>query len=189
MQHHNKITLHGVFVNLLDIGVLIRGPSGIGKSDLALELIPRGHRLVADDAPEFSCDESGDIIGSCPPLLQNFLEIRGLGVIEVTALFGNDSVTRRQPLDLIIALDPSVNSARERLSKIPDYEQVLGVPIPKVTLPVTPTRNLALIVETIVRDHKLRLLGYNANNAFLDRHDIATSDPGYNDVPAQALAG
>lgn len=166
------VVLHGVFMEVMAIGVLITGPSGIGKSELALELITRGHRLVADDAPQFSRIAPDIINGYCPEVLTDFLEVRGLGIINVRELFGNNAIKSNKYLRLIIRLEPM---GKERLLKLDRLEgsyrtqRVLEVDIPEITVPVAPGRNLAVLVECAAHSHLLRMSGYNASQDFADR--------------------
>ncbi len=165
-----KLTLHGVFMEVMGIGVLITGASGVGKSELALELLSRGHRLIADDAPEFSRIAPDIVSGSCPELLRDFLEVRGLGFLNVRAMFG-DSVTKQSKyLRLMIRLQPMSERRLERIDRLEGsrrMRKVLGVEVPEITLPVASGRNLAVLVETAVRDHILKLKGYDAGLDFI----------------------
>jgi HPr kinase/phosphorylase len=161
----DRVTLHGVFMEVLSIGVLLTGDSGVGKSELALELITRGHRLVADDAPEFARIAPDIINGACPPLIQDFLEVRGLGVLNIRAMYGDSVIKKGKYLRLIIHLKQvrlSDAAFEDRLKDQQQARNVLGLDIPVFTLPVAPGRNLAVLVEAAVRNHLLRLNGYNA---------------------------
>jgi HPr kinase/phosphorylase len=166
------ITLHGVFMEIMAIGVLITGPAGIGKSELALELITRGHRLVADDAPQFYRIAPEIITGFCPEALQDFIEVRGLGVINVRELFGSNAIKSNKYLRLIIRLEP-MDKARlvklDRLSGSYRIQRILEVDIPEITVPVAPGRNLAVLVECAAQNHLLRISGYDASSDFADR--------------------
>ena len=167
-----KVVKHGVFMEVFGIGTLLTGPSGVGKSELALELLSRGHRLIADDAPEFSRVAPDTISGTCPNLLIDFLEIRGLGIINVRAMFGNNAILTQKRLRLIIKLDEQLShktTPMERLDNTGHYQKVLDVDIPEVTLPVGPGRDLAVIIEAAVRNHVLYLNGYNAAQDFIER--------------------
>lgn len=164
--------LHGVFMEVMAIGVLITGPSGIGKSELALELITRGHRLVADDAPQFSRIAPDIINGYCPDILVDFLEVRGLGVINVRELFGNNAIKSNKYLRLIIRLEPMDKKrllTLDRLEGSYRTQRVLEVDIPEITVPVAPGRNLAVLVECAAHSHLLRISGYNASHDFAER--------------------
>ena len=168
-----KLVQHGVFMEVMGLGVLLTGPSGIGKSELALELLSRGHRLVADDAPEFRRTAPDSVHGSCPPMLADFIEVRGLGILNVRAMYGNNAVMMHKRLHLIICLQPlSENGnvpAFDRLDTNQRHRALLGVDIPEVILPVAAGRDLAVIIEAAVRNHVLYLNGYNAAEDFIER--------------------
>lgn len=171
-----RTTLHGVFLEVLGMGVLLTGNASVGKSELALELVNRGARLVADDAPEFSRIAPDIIEGRCPPLLQDFLEVRGLGIINIRAMYGDSAIKRNKYLRLMVKLvpmDPVALSGMDRLAGTYATSNVLGLDIPEVTVPVAPARNLAILVETAVRNHIMRLKGYDAAADFTQRQRIA----------------
>jgi HPr kinase/phosphorylase len=176
LQHYltnyfaDKITLHGVFMEVLGTGVLITGDSSIGKSELALELLTRGHRLIADDAPEFSRVSPDTLLGSCPEMLQDFLEVRGLGILNVRAMFGASAIKQHRNLRLIVVLQ-DIEEATEidRLHGSKHIRKIQDVDIPEVTLPVGPGRNLAVLLEVAVRNHILNVKGYDASKAFIER--------------------
>ncbi len=172
-QLARRTTLHGVFVEVYSIGVLITGPSSSGKSELALDLVTRGHRLIADDAPDFTLIAPDVIDGTCPEMLQDLLEVRGLGILNVRELFGHTAVKRNKYLRLIVELGPIDALAHIdpmcRLTGIHDEQPVLGVAIPRVVIPVAPGRNLAVLLETAVRNHLLRGTGTDPTRTFLDR--------------------
>ena len=164
--------IHGVFMEVMGIGVLLTGPSGIGKSELALELISRGHRLIADDAPEFRRSAPDTIRGRSPVLLKDFLEVRGLGILNVRAMFGDTSIVETKRLRLIVHINTiSDNTAWEidRIGSSQRKKKVLDVEIPEVQIPVAPGRNVAVIIEAAVRNHVLYLNGYNAADDFIQR--------------------
>ena len=154
-----KISLHGVFMEALSLGVLLTGASGVGKSELALELLTRGHRLIADDAPLFARIAPDIIIGTAPDMLQDFLEVRGLGILNVREMYGDSAVKPSKYLKLIIDLQPLSEApmADNRLVGSDTTRDVLGLEIPVFTLPVAPGRNLAVLVEAAVRNHILRV--------------------------------
>ena len=168
----DRLTLHGVFMEVLGIGVLITGKSGVGKSELALELISRNHRLIADDAPEFRRTAPDVLTGSCPPELSGFLEVRGLGVLDVRAMFGDSVVKPSKNLRLIIHLRQMSGeelAAIDRLQGSRQRQTLLDVEVPQLTLPVAPGHNLAVLIEGAVRNHILLLKGYNAAQSFSER--------------------
>ena len=169
------ITIHGVFMEVNAIGLLITGPSGIGKSELALELIARGQRLVADDAPLFSRIAPDIINGTCPAALQDFLEVRGLGVINVRELFGDSAIKINKYLRLIVRLEPMKKGKQLKFDRLEgSYKTVrlLDVDVPEITIPVAPGRNLAVLIECAARSHMLRISGYNAAEEFSERQRL-----------------
>lgn len=168
----DTISLHGVFIEVQGFGVLIKGDAAIGKSELALELITRGHRLIADDIVDFYRISPERVEGRCPELLQDFLEVRGLGILNIRALFGDNSVKPTKPLDLIIQLelaDTLDPLALDRLNAKTQYESVLEVAITKVFIPIAAGRNISVLVEVAVRNHILMLRGVNATQQFSKR--------------------
>jgi HPr kinase/phosphorylase len=176
LQHHltnlfaDKITLHGVFMEVLGTGVLITGDSSIGKSELALELLTRGHRLIADDATEFARVFPDTLLGTCPEMLQDFLEVRGLGILNVRAMFGASAIKQHRNLRLIVVLQDIEEAAQmDRLHGSRQLRKIQDVNIPEITLPVGPGRNLAVLLEVAVRNHLLNAKGYDASQAFIDR--------------------
>ncbi len=168
-----KTLMHGVFLDVLGVGVLITGESGLGKSELALELISRGHGLVADDAVELSRIAPSIIEGHCPPLLQNLLEVRGLGLLDIRTIFGETSVRRKMKLSLLVHLIRSTPENFERLPVQDQTEEVLGVPIRRVMLQVAAGRNLAVLVEAAVRNTILTLRGIDTMGEFIERQALA----------------
>jgi HPr kinase/phosphorylase len=165
-------SMHGVFIEVQGFGVLIQGSPAIGKSELALELITRGHRLIADDIVDFYRISPERIEGRCPALLQDFLEVRGLGILNIRALFGDNSVKPTKPLDLIIRLelaDMLKPQTLDRLNVKTQHEKVLDVSIPKVVIPIAAGRNISVLVEVAVRNHILLLRGVNATQQFTKR--------------------
>ena len=172
-QLAEKLIQHGVFMEVMGLGILLTGPSGIGKSELALELLSRGHRLIADDAPEFRRTAPDSVHGSCPPMLADFIEVRGLGILNVRAMYGNNAVMTHKRLHLIIRLQPPTDNGNvaefDRLDTTQRHRTILNVTIPEVILPVAPGRDLAVIIEAAVRNHVLYLNGYNAAEDFIER--------------------
>jgi HPr kinase/phosphorylase len=173
-------TLHGVMLDVLEIGVLITGDSSIGKSELALELVSRGHGLVADDVVELQQIGPETIQGRCPPMLRDFLEVRGLGVLNIRSIFGETAVRPRKVLRLVVNLDAPENATepRNRLATRSGTLDILGVEIPSVTLAVLPGRNLAVLVEAAVRNHILLTRGIDSTREFIARQEAAMSREG-----------
>ncbi|ULJ68841.1 HPr(Ser) kinase/phosphatase [Wielerella bovis] len=176
---------HGVFLDVFEIGVLLMGASGLGKSELALELISRGHSLVADDAVELHRTAPEVLEGRCPPMLRDFLEVRGLGVLNIRHIFGETSIRPKKQLKLIINLMPADDDymkTLDRLSIRTETESILNVKIRSVVLPVAAGRNLAVLVEAAVRNYILQLRGKNSTKEFLERHQaIMMKDEEIND--------
>ena len=169
------ITLHGVFMDVLGVGVLLTRDSGVGKSELALELITRGHGLVADDVVEVSHIPPDSLEGRCPELLQDFIEVRGLGLLNIRTVFGETACRRKMKLRLIAHLQKPQAGVPQaaRLPLDAQNETILGLPIRKVTIPVAAGRNLAVLVETAVRATILQLRGIDCMQEFLDRQQKA----------------
>lgn len=171
--------LHGVFMDVLGTGVLLVGDPAIGKSELALDLISRGHRLIADDAPQFARVAPDTLDGTCPPVLRDFLEVRGLGVLNIRAMFGESAVAQSRHLNLIIslkAMTPEELGRIDRLAGSLSARDVLGVAVAEVTMPVAPGRHLAILVEAAVRNQNLRIRGYDAGVDFVERQGRAMAD-------------
>ena len=172
-------TEHGVFMEVLGIGVLLTGSAAVGKSELALELINRGHRLVADDAPRFARIAPDIIRGTCPAVLQDFLEVRGIGILDIRTMFGDSAIKQYKSLSLIIRLMPMDETAMravDRLKGSHAVQTLLGLEIPQVTIPVAPGREMAILVEAAVRQHNLRQKGYDAAECFIQRQQRAIVD-------------
>lgn len=168
----SKVTLHGVYMEVMGSGVLLTGESSIGKSELALELISRGHRLIADDAPEFSRVAPDTITGSCPALLHELLEVRGLGILNIRSIFGDSAIKSSKHLELIINLVRMQTDAAPEIDRLHGWRKtrnLLGVELPVITFPVAPGRNLAVVVETAVRNHMLHEKGYDAAHDLIER--------------------
>ena len=163
-------TRHGVLMDVLGLGVLITGESGVGKSELGLELISRGHGLVADDVVELSRIATKTLEGRCPPLLKDFLEVRGLGVLNIRTIFGQTAVRPKMRLKLIVHLEKPVEGREaERLPLAELAEEILGVTVRKVILPVAAGRNLAVLLEAAVRNYILQLRGFDSTAEFVAR--------------------
>ncbi len=179
-QHFaERTTRHGVFMDILGLGVLLTGESGLGKSELGLELISRGHGLVADDAVDIDRISQTALEGRCPALLQNLLEVRGIGLLDIRAIFGETAVRRKMRLKLIVHLVRKETLERdfERMPYEPLYEDILGQPVRKVVIAVDAGRNLAVLVEAAVRNTVLQLRGIDTYAEFVARHQRAMEQP------------
>lgn len=164
-------SMHGVYMDVLGMGVLISGESGLGKSELALELISRGHGLVADDVVELSRVAPNTIEGRCPQLLQNLLEVRGLGLLDIRTIFGETAVRRKMKLNLIVHLvrTRTMEDEYQRMPLEALRQEILGLPIRKVVIPVAAGRNLAVLTEAAVRSTILQLRGIDTTGEFVAR--------------------
>ena len=169
-----RVTVHGVLVEIYGEGILLMGDSGIGKSETALELIKRGHRLIADDAVEIRRVSRHSLIGSAPELIRYYMELRGIGVVNVKHLFGMGAVKPQSNVDLVIMMEPWDNTkAYDRLGLSSETASFVGVEIPQVTIPVRPGRNLAVIMELAAMNNRQKKMGYNAAEARAMEHDMA----------------
>ncbi len=175
-KHPEKNVIHGVFLEVSGLGVLLTGDSGIGKSELAMELVTRGHCLIADDAIEFSRQGPDEVRGTCPETLRDFLEVRGLGILNIRAMYGDHAIKSSKNLHLIIHLERMTAEDMRQVNRIEGSSgltKILDVEIPTVSLPVTPGRNLAVLVEAAARHHILLRKGYNASESFINRQQEA----------------
>lgn len=156
-------TRHGVLVEVYGEGVLIMGESGVGKSETAIELLKRGHRLVADDAVEIKRVSSRTLVGSSPDIIRHFVELRGIGIIDVKEIFGMGAVKDTESINMIIHLEPWVEGKQyDRLGMLDEYTNIMGINIPSLTIPVKPGRNLAIIIEVASMNNRQKRMGYNA---------------------------
>ena len=171
----DRTTMHGVFMDILGLGVLITGESGLGKSELGLELISRGNGLVADDAVDLFRINQTTIEARCPELLQNLLEVRGIGLLDIRAIFGETAVRRKMRLKLIVHLVRRENFERdyERIPSEPLMQDVLGIPVLKVVIQVVAGRNIAVLVEAAVRNTILQMRGIDTYQDFMQRQRLA----------------
>ena len=172
-------TLHGVFLDVLEMGVLITGASAIGKSELALELISRGNGLVADDIVELHRISPDTLEGRCPGVLRDFLEVRGIGILNIRTIFGETAVRPRKLLKLMVHLEDHSHEAFSELDRLQvnaTYQEILGVPIRKVTIPVAAGRNLAVLVEAAVRNFVLNQRGIDSTKEFIERQQKLMED-------------
>mgnify|MGYP002429339427 CR=1 FL=1 len=164
------ISIHGVLVDVYGEGILITGESGIGKSETAIELVKRGHRLIADDAVEIKKVSPHELVGSAPPVLKHYIELRGIGVINVAKLFGMGAVKESSNIDLIINMVPwRDGEAYDRLGMETQYTEILDVKVPSITVPITPGRNLAVIFEVAAMNNRQKRMGYNAAVEFTEQ--------------------
>ncbi|MFM9879799.1 MAG: HPr(Ser) kinase/phosphatase [Burkholderiaceae bacterium] len=175
----DRTSMHGVFMDILGLGVLITGESGLGKSELGLELISRGNGLVADDAVDLFRINQTTIEGRCPDLLQNLLEVRGIGLLDIRGIFGETAVRRKMRLKMIVHLvrRETLEREYERIPYEPLTQDVLGVAVRKVVIQVVAGRNIAVLVEAAVRNTILQLRGIDTYQEFVVRHRKAMADP------------
>lgn len=165
-----RITRHGVLVEVYGEGVLILGESGVGKSETAVELMKRGHRLVADDAVEIKRVSSKALVGSAPEVIRHFIEMRGIGIVDVKRIFGMGAVKDTEKIDLVIQLEIwQKDKQYDRLGLTENYTNILGIDVPSLTIPVRPGRNLAVIFEIAAMNNRQRRMGYNAAEALNNR--------------------
>ena len=176
----DRISMHGVFMDILGLGVMITGESGLGKSELGLELISRGNGLVADDSVDLYRINQTTVEGRCPELLQNLLEVRGIGLLDIRAIFGETAVRRKMRLKMIVHLvrRETLEREYERIPYEPLTQDVLGVPVRKVVIQVVAGRNIAVLVEAAVRNAILQLRGIDTYQDFVERHRQAMNANG-----------
>ena len=169
-----RITRHGVLVEVYGEGILLVGESGIGKSEAAVELLKRGHRLIADDAVEIRQISGSCLVGTAPALIRNYIELRGIGIVNVAKLFGMGAVKAENEINLVVNIVPwSAHESYDRLGLEDQFMEILGVRIPMNTIPITPGRNLAVILEVAAMNNRQRKMGYNSALEFteqIDRH-------------------
>lgn len=169
-----RIAIHGVLVDVYGEGVLLMGDSGIGKSETALELIKRGHRLIADDSVEVKRIGRDELVGSAPEMIRYYMELRGIGIINVRHLYGVGSVKPFGHIDMVVEMEPWVDGkAYDRLGLTSEEAELLGVKLPKVTIPVRPGRNLAVIMELAAMNNRQKKMGFNAAEMLVAAHDSA----------------
>ena len=167
VQLAQTITRHGVLVEVYGEGILIVGDSGVGKSETAIELIKRGHRLIADDAVELRRVSAETIVGSAPELIRHYIELRGIGIIDVRRLFGMGAVKDTEKINLVVEFEPwEAGKMYERLGMDENYTDIMGIKIPSLTVPIKPGRNLAVILEIAAMNNRQKRMGYNTAQEF-----------------------
>jgi HPr kinase/phosphorylase len=176
-----SITIHGNSVDVHGVGMLITGESGIGKSETALELIKRGHRLIADDAVEVTRIGEHILVAQAPEMIKHLMEIRGLGILDIRTLFGAGAIRRDMKISMVIRLEEwQSGKYYDRLGLEEENSEILGVSLPKITIPVRPGRNLAGILEVAAMNYRLKGLGYNSAQEFVSYHSSLTGSSGEN---------
>lgn len=170
LQLAPRITRHGVLIEVYGEGMLILGESGVGKSETAIELVKRGHRLIADDAVEIKKVSAITLVGSAPPLIKHYIELRGIGIIDVRRIFGMGSVKESEKIDLVINFENwQQGKMYDRFGLDSEYTEILGIKIPLITVPVKPGRNLAVIIEIAAMNNRQKKMGYNTAEEFNKR--------------------
>lgn len=180
-----SITRHGVLMEVYGEGVLLMGESGMGKSEAAVELVKRGHRLIADDAVEIKKISEDSLVGTAPKLIRDYVELRGIGIINVAKLFGMGAVKRDNEINLVVNIVPwDEQAVYDRIGLEDNHIELLGVNIPMITIPITPGRNLAVILEVAAMNNRQKKMGYNAAREFTEQMDRHFEQ---NDVSAQTV--
>lgn len=165
-----RITRHGVLVEVYGEGILMLGDSGVGKSETAIELVKRGHRLIADDAVEIKRVSATTLVGSAPEIIRHYVELRGIGIVDVRRLFGMGAVKLTEKIDLVIELEQWVQGKMyDRFGLESEYTEILGINVPSITIPVRPGRNLAIIIEIAAMNSRQKKMGYNTAEEFNKR--------------------
>ena len=168
-----RVTQHGVLMEIYGAGLLLIGESGIGKSETAVELLKRGHRLIADDAVEIRKVAKEKLMGTAPELIRNYIELRGIGIVNVAKLFGMGAVKSENYIDLVVNIVPwNTEEVYDRMGLEEHFMDILGVQVPMYTIPVTPGRNLAVILEVAAMNNRQRKMGYNAAMEFTERVNL-----------------
>ena len=173
----DRMTRHGVLVECYGEGILMLGDSGIGKSETAIELVKRGHRLIADDAVEIKKVSAKTLVGSAPELIRHYVELRGIGIVDVRRIFGMGAVKLTEKIDLVINLEPwQQGKFYERVGLDSEYTNLMGIDVPSITVPVKPGRNLAVIIEIAAMNNRQKKMGYNAAETLTANHDYAIDE-------------
>ena len=173
-----RVTRHGVLVEVSGEGVLLVGDSGIGKSETAIELVKRGHRLIADDAVEIRRVSSKSLVGSAPENIRHYIELRGIGIVNVRRIFGMGAVKVTEKIDMVIQMEPwDNNKVYDRMGLESEYMDILGITVPMLTIPVKPGRNLAMIIEVAAMNNRQKKMGYNAAHELMQNLGMAEDIP------------
>ncbi|MBQ9673842.1 MAG: HPr(Ser) kinase/phosphatase [Ruminococcus sp.] len=178
-----RITRHGVLVEVYGEGCLITGDSGVGKSETAIELIKRGHRLVADDAVEIRRTSKSTLVGTSPENIRHFIELRGIGIINARRIFGMGSIKQNEKIDMVINMEIwNPNRAYDRMGLDSEYTEILGVNIPVTTIPVRPGRNLSMIIEVAAMNNRQKKMGYNAAQELLENLGMSVEEDDFHKI-------
>ena len=178
-----RITRHGVLVEVYGEGILLLGESGVGKSETAIELVKRGHRLIADDAVEIRRVSSKTLVGTSPENIRHFVELRGIGIVNARRIFGMGAVKMTEKVDMVIHLEAwDSHKIYDRMGMDNEQTDILGVNVPSLTIPVKPGRNLAIILEVAAMNNRQKKMGYNAAQELLSQLNL-TAGPATNDLP------
>ena len=181
-----RVTRHGVLVEVYGEGILLLGESGVGKSETAIELVKRGHRLIADDAVEIRKVSSKSLVGSAPDNIRHFIELRGIGIINASRIFGVGAVKLTEKIDLVVHLEQwDINKVYDRMGLDNQTTELLGLNIPSLTIPVKPGRNLAVIIEVAAMNSRQKKLGYNAAEDLLNRLGMGDDFKSANDIKVE----
>jgi len=175
-----RITRHGVLVECYGEGILLTGDSGVGKSETAIELVKRGHRLIADDAVEIRKVSNKTLVGSAPENIRHFIELRGIGIINARRIFGMGAIKLTEKIDLVINMEPwDKNKVYDRMGMDNQFTEILGISVPQLTIPIKPGRNLAIIIEVAAMNNRQKKMGYNAAEELLHNLGMSSNnDPG-----------
>ncbi len=181
-----RVTRHGVFVEVYGEGILLMGDSGVGKSETAIELVKRGHRLIADDAVEIRRVSAKTLVGSAPDNIRHFIELRGIGIVNARRIFGMGAVKVTEKIDMVIQLEPWDNEkVYDRMGLDSEYMDLLGITVPQLTIPVKPGRNLAIIIEVAAMNNRQKKMGYNAAQELMHNLGMGGEAPTTPDIQAE----
>ena len=185
-----RITRHGVLVEVYGEGCLITGDSGVGKSETAIELIKRGHRLVADDAVEIRRTSKNTLVGTSPENIRHFIELRGIGIINARRIFGMGAIKQSEKIDMVINMELwDSNRAYDRMGLDSEYTEILGVDVPVTTIPVRPGRNLSMIIEVAAMNNRQKKMGYNAAMELLENLGMSVEEEHVQNIKVDAGLG